>query len=115
MAELAQKLVEELKPTLGERKVNFEIKQLPSAYGDFFMVNQVLVNLLTNALKFTQPRDPAMIEIGGYAENDENIYYVRDKLLLPGRSGSRRKFPSCNKREFSFLITADSMSLSAHR
>jgi two-component system CheB/CheR fusion protein len=78
MEELARKLVAELKPAIGERKVTFEIKQLPSAYGDFFMVNQVLVNLLTNALKFTQPRDPAVIEVGGYAENGENIYYVRD-------------------------------------
>jgi PAS domain S-box-containing protein len=78
MEELAQKLVEELKPALGERTVNFEIKQLPSAYGDFFMIQQALLNLLTNAIKFSQPRDPAMIEIGGYTESDEAIYYVRD-------------------------------------
>jgi two-component system CheB/CheR fusion protein len=78
MEELARKLVAELEPATGGREVNFEIKQLPSAYGDLFMINQVLVNLLTNALKFTQPRDPAMIEVGGHAEKNENIYYVRD-------------------------------------
>ncbi len=76
--ELAQKLVEELKLTLDERDINFEIRELPSAYGDLSTINQVLVNLLTNAIKFTQTSAPAMIEIGGYTENDENIYYVRD-------------------------------------
>jgi len=75
---LAQKLVDELTPTIGERDMKFEIKQMPSAYGDLFMMNQALLNLLTNAIKFTQTRENAMIEVGGYSENDENVYYVRD-------------------------------------
>jgi light-regulated signal transduction histidine kinase (bacteriophytochrome) len=78
MRELAQKLVEELKPTLGGRKVHFEIEPLPSAYGDFFMISQVLSNLLANAIKFTQTRSTAVIEINGYSENGEDVYYVRD-------------------------------------
>jgi light-regulated signal transduction histidine kinase (bacteriophytochrome) len=75
---LAQKLVEELKPTFGEREIKFEINQLPPAYGDLAMINQVLVNLLSNAIKFTLTRETAMIEVDGYTKNDENIYYVRD-------------------------------------
>ncbi len=78
MKELAQKLVGELKPTIGERDIEFEISQLPSAYGDLAMINQVLQNLLTNAIKFTQTRDAAIIEVGGYTEKDENVYYVSD-------------------------------------
>ena len=78
MEELAQKLVDELTPTIGERDIKFEIKQMPSAYGDLFMMNQVLLNLLSNAIKFTQTRENAMIEVGGYSENNENVYYVRD-------------------------------------
>jgi len=78
MEELAQKLVDELTPTIGERDIKFEIKQMPSAYGDLFMMNQVLLNLLSNAIKFTQTRDAAVIEVNGHTENDESIYYVRD-------------------------------------
>ncbi len=78
MEEVVQKLVEELRPAPGERNIRFEIKRLPSAYGDLFMINQVLVNLLTNAIKFTQTRDTAVIEVNGYTENAESIYYVRD-------------------------------------
>jgi two-component system CheB/CheR fusion protein len=73
-----QKLVEELRPAPGERDIRFEIKRLPSAYGDLFMINQVLVNLLTNAIKFTRTKDRALIEVGGHAEKDENVYYVQD-------------------------------------
>ena len=78
MEELAQKLVDDLTPTIAERDIKFEIKQMPSAYGDLFMMNQVLLNLLSNAIKFTQTRETAMIEAGGYSENNENVYYVRD-------------------------------------
>jgi len=78
MEALTQKLVEELNPTFGERKIKFEIKRLPSAYGDMTMINQVLVNLLSNAIKFTRTRETAVIEVGGYTKNDENIYYVLD-------------------------------------
>jgi light-regulated signal transduction histidine kinase (bacteriophytochrome) len=42
------------------------------------MMNQVLVNLLSNAIKFTQTRKTALIEIGGYTENDESVYFVQD-------------------------------------
>lgn len=78
MEDLAQKLVDELTPTIGERDIKFEIKQMPAAYGDVFMMNQVLLNLLSNAIKFTHTRETAMIEAGGYSENNESVYYVRD-------------------------------------
>jgi signal transduction histidine kinase len=78
MEALAQKLIEELKSTFSERDVKFDIGKLPSAYGDLSMINQVFVNLLTNAIKFTRTKDTALIEVGGYTENDENVYYVRD-------------------------------------
>lgn len=78
MEALAQKLVGELKPAPGERDVKFEIGRLPSAYGDLSMMYQVLQNLLDNAIKFSQSIDHAKVEIGGYTEKEENIYYVRD-------------------------------------
>ncbi len=78
MGALAETLVAELKPAMGERDIKFEIRQLPSAYGDRAMITQVLQNLLSNGIKFTQARDSALIEVGGYTEKDENVYYVKD-------------------------------------
>jgi light-regulated signal transduction histidine kinase (bacteriophytochrome) len=42
------------------------------------MVRQVLMNLISNAIKYTRPRAQAEIEIGGFARGEENVYFVKD-------------------------------------
>jgi len=42
------------------------------------MIRQVIINLLSNALKYTRPRQEARIEIGGAAKEGANVYYVKD-------------------------------------
>lgn len=78
MRALVQELLEELKPTLGERAVHFEVKPLPEVRGDRAMIRQVVVNLLANAVKFTRPRPRAEIEVGARVDNGQAIYYVKD-------------------------------------
>ncbi len=78
MEALVQSAVEELQATLGNRNVQFERLDLPAAWGDPPMIRQVMLNLLSNALKFTRSKEKAVIEIGGTMKEDENIYYVRD-------------------------------------
>ncbi len=65
-------------PVPCERKIEFEIADPPEAYGDPAMVRQVIANLLSNAVKFTGTRHRAVIEAGGYAEGEENVYFIRD-------------------------------------
>jgi light-regulated signal transduction histidine kinase (bacteriophytochrome) len=71
-------VVEELQETLEGRTVNWDLKPLPQTRADRALLHQVWVNLLGNALKFTRPRDPVIIEVGCQSTPDEDIYYVRD-------------------------------------
>lgn len=78
MDKLTKTVFRELEPTAHERKVEFNINNLPPSHGDRAMIRQVLVNLLSNAIKFTRPKETAMIEVGILSKENENIYYVKD-------------------------------------
>ncbi len=37
------------------------------------------MNLLGNAIKYTKAKKSAIIEVGGYIQGQETVYYVKDK------------------------------------
>ena len=78
MEELAKALLEELKGITLGRMLRLNLNPLPPAHCDQSMIRQVFMNLLSNAIKFTKFKETGMIEIGGWIQNDENIYYVKD-------------------------------------
>lgn len=75
---LAREVGEELRLSIPERKVELKIKQLPPAFGDRAMIREVFANLMSNAFKFTRPRDKALVEILGWVEGKEATYSVTD-------------------------------------
>ncbi len=79
MKTLVSETIENLKSSMDKsRTAHFEIGELPDASGDASMIRQVFVNILDNAVKFTRNVMKARIEAGGYEENEENVYYVKD-------------------------------------
>src|SRR5271165_6064656 len=61
------------------RNVVWKRAQLPRAWGDRSLLRQVLVNLVSNALKYSRKRDPAEIEIGVQDSGPgETVFFVRD-------------------------------------
>ncbi len=92
MGALTGKVIEELKPVIGNRNIRFEVRNLPPAYGDLPMVRQVVVNFLTNAIKFTRTVETPVIEVGGHKQEMKNIYYVRDNGIGFDRKSGERLF-----------------------
>jgi signal transduction histidine kinase len=78
MEELARSAFEEIQAAYRDRQVVIEIQTLPPAFGDREMIRQVLVNLISNAFKFTRPKPQSSIEIGFTSDGNQNVYYVRD-------------------------------------
>ncbi len=77
MESLVRNIFEELKSS-NNRNIQLEVKHLPPAYADRTLIQQILVNLISNSIKFTRPRETAVIKVGAEKGEDENIYYVRD-------------------------------------
>jgi signal transduction histidine kinase len=60
------------------RNIEITVGDLGNCEGDASLLEQVFVNLITNACKFTRGRDPARIEIGAEQRNSERVLFVRD-------------------------------------
>jgi len=78
MTVITNQVVTQLRADTPNRDLHLTIGDLPPALGDHSLLYQVMVNLLTNAVKFTKSRPSAIIEVGGRIEDQENIYYVKD-------------------------------------
>jgi PAS domain S-box-containing protein len=74
-------VIRALKTFSGEltgRTVKINISDLPDAMGDENLINQVWVNLISNALKYSRNKEKAVIDIGGKVENGEVIFHIKD-------------------------------------
>jgi len=60
------------------RVINWQIQELPQLSGDPSMLRLVLGNLIANAVKYTQKRAEAEIEIGSTSDESEFVFFVRD-------------------------------------
>jgi light-regulated signal transduction histidine kinase (bacteriophytochrome) len=75
---LVEEVVSLLQPEVEGRTITWKIAQLPSEKCDAVLVKQVFQNLIANALKFTRPRERAVIEISHRYESGRTIFVVRD-------------------------------------
>ncbi len=75
---LVRIVIEELKPDFAGRDISWHIGELPEVNGDYAMLQAVLVNLISNAIKFTKTRDHAEIEIGCQHQEKEIVVHIQD-------------------------------------
>jgi PAS domain S-box-containing protein len=76
---LLKEVIPELPPVDASRIINWHIDELPVVTGDRAMLRVVLVNLLSNALKFTKNCATTKIDIGCQSDpSGESVFFVRD-------------------------------------
>lgn len=86
MSSLFQGIFESFKKEIPHRRLTMQMEELPEVPGDPAMLTLVVRNLLDNAIKFTRPREEALITVGSrqimecaYPGQTPTVtYFVRD-------------------------------------
>jgi len=81
IAAAAREVMGELIAAEPGRLVDAHIEELPACQADPELLRRLLVELLSNALKFSRDRQPALITVGvrpGPDRPDQHVYFVRD-------------------------------------
>ncbi len=90
MTALARSVADELQRIEGDRRVAVTIAELPPAWVNAALIEQVFMNLIGNAFKFTRRQASPAVEIGCAAGGAETVYHVKDngagfKMRCAGR------------------------------
>jgi len=78
MTNLVWSIVNPMRAGELHRDIDLRVATLPHASGDPSLIKQALVNLLSNAFKFTRRVPNAIVEITGWHWGDELTYRIRD-------------------------------------
>ncbi len=81
-SEVVDQVRRELQTSIEGRQIIWRIAPLPPVMADPALLRVVWTNLIANAVKFTGPSNPAVIEIGvtaaPHADNDKIVFFIRD-------------------------------------
>ena len=75
---MVKEVIAMLQPEMEGRQVEWNISHLPFMECDPTLLKQVFQNLISNALKYSRPRSPAVIEIGQTDFDGASAIFVRD-------------------------------------
>ena len=75
---LVRQLAADAARAVPERSFEVRIGALPAAVADRALIEQVWVNLISNAVKYTRGRQDAIISIDGAIEADQIVYRISD-------------------------------------
>lgn len=78
LTEMVKGIVMEFKRLEENQTAEVKVAPMNHIKSDMAMLKQLWVNLISNALKFSQKSDPPTIEIGQMCKDEMYIYYIKD-------------------------------------
>ncbi|MDB5022182.1 MAG: hypothetical protein JWQ28_3309 [Pedobacter sp.] len=78
MTTLAEIVIKDLQRQESHREINVDLQPLTNCKGDRNLIKQVLINLVSNAFKYTGKQELAKVEIGSYTEDNNVVFYIKD-------------------------------------
>lgn len=80
MNHIVKKVMNSFEEEIAERQIDWQIDDLPKAFGDYNLIQQVIQNLISNAIKYTSRNTNTVIKIGVFYQDNPKapIYYVQD-------------------------------------
>lgn len=78
LGDLVSEAVREIHDEVSERDITWTIDELPNVNGDPSLLRLVIVNLISNAVKFTKNRPKTEIEISCGESDSEIVCYIKD-------------------------------------
>jgi PAS domain S-box-containing protein len=75
---LVKEVVAGFEAETSSRQLDWRIASLPFVECDPGLMKQVLSNLISNALKYSRPREHPIVEVGQTSSNGEVVFFVRD-------------------------------------
>jgi PAS domain S-box-containing protein len=76
--DLVRATIRDLQHEAVNRRVEWSVGELPEVDADPALLRQVMLNLISNALKYTRTRKVARIEVGNQSNGQENVFFVAD-------------------------------------
>lgn len=78
MAGLVQAVYDELADPASKEKTSFLMEPLPDCFGDPSLIRQVVINLISNAIKYSSNCEKPVIEVTSKMEDGQVFYHFRD-------------------------------------
>ncbi len=78
MKDMAQSVFEELAPPENQQRIRFSVENIPNCRADPTLMRHVWINLISNAIKYSSPKETPAILITGKQENDFFTYTIKD-------------------------------------